>query len=147
MSALDVIFTNIGAVSLLFMRRSDRQLRAPNWSANWIFIFSHKGDKSEWEKGFAEWPCLTASSFFSSSSSIPHATSQSLSPNLLCSTWKDSGYHSFGFSAPLIPSGSIRSSRSRVRPPLDDIFYRCLGGHVIPLPPVWTNGRGEVTST
>lgn len=110
------------------MRRSDRQLRAPNWSANWIFIFSHKGDKSEWEKGFAEWPCLTASSFFSSSSSIPHATSQSLSPNLLCSTWKDSGYHSFGFSAPLIPSGSIRSSRSRVRPPLDDIFYRCLGG-------------------
>lgn len=45
----------------------------------------------------------------SSSSSIPfwspwdfsfHPTSQSLSPNLLCSTWKDSGYRSFSFLPP-----------------------------------------------
>lgn len=38
-----------------------------------------------------------------------HATSRSLSPNLLCSTWKETGYRSFGFLPPSIPSRSIHS--------------------------------------
>lgn len=59
---------------------------------------------------------LFDSLFFSSS--IPflaqwdflfHATSRSLSPYLLCSTWKETGYRSFGFLLLQIPSRSIHS--------------------------------------
>lgn len=139
--ALDVIFTNIGAISLLFTRRSDRQLRVANWNANWIFIFSHKGDESEWEKGFGEWPCLSASFFssFISSYSIPHATSQSLSPIIFSAIHEKTAAIAPLVPPPKIPSGSIRSSRLCARPPLADIIYSCLEGHVVP---VWTNGRG-----
>lgn len=67
-----------------------------------------------------------------------HPTSQSLSPNLLCSTWKDSGYRSFSPPPPQIPSRSIRPlilTSSLCPLKRRDIFYSCLEGCIIPALP------------
>lgn len=76
------------------------------WSTNWIVIFSHRGIQASEKR--ASRSGLVWLPFFSSS--IPflaqcdffffHATGWSLNPNLLCSTWKETGYRSFGFSSP-----------------------------------------------
>lgn len=146
-----------------FTRRFDRQsgdVDGLNWSTNWIFIFSHKGiqvsEKRASQSGLV-W--LLPSS---SSSSIPfwspwdfffHPTSQSLSPNLLCSTWKDSGYRSFSPPPPQIPSRSIRPlilTSSLCPLKRRDIFYSCLEGCIIPALPFslrQTNGRWSGGST
>lgn len=86
----------LSSLPFLFPLRFDAMITAVDslkWSANWIAKFQ-RGNTSEREKGFTQWPCLTP--LFSSSipflvhgGSFFHATSRSLSPNLLCSTWKE----------------------------------------------------------
>lgn len=97
--------------------RSDGRWTAVNWlkwSTNWIFIFSHEGiqvsEKRASRSGLVWLPFFPLLNpllgpvriFF-------YVTSRGLSPNLLCSTWKEAEYRSFGFLLSQIPSRSIHS--------------------------------------
>lgn len=92
------------------------------WSPNWIVIFSHRGIQVRQKK--ASCSGLVWLPFFSPPQSPLFAqwdffspTSRSLSLNLLCSTWKEIGYCSFGFLPSPISNRSILSLSPNTKPP------------------------------
>lgn len=122
MRRLDWTYNNVKALSLppssIYSQwglRVGKQLQIV-WNGALIgFSYFHTREY-KWARKGLHAVALFDSLFFSSS--IPflaqwdfffHATSRSLSPNLLCSTWKETGYRSFGFLLLQIPSRSIHS--------------------------------------